>query len=92
MPSLKTNQKLNVPIINIESLIEPNSSKDSVTETVRAIGTACKDWGFFYIVGHGVAPEFIERVQELSREFFRKPKEFKKTVSRTEVSSLSCFT
>jgi len=76
-------QKLNVPIIDISSLVSPTSQPDELRKTVAEIGKACEEWGFFYIVGHGIDPSFIQRVQALSRDFFERPKEFKKTVGRT---------
>jgi isopenicillin N synthase-like dioxygenase len=36
----------------------------------RAIDAACRDTGFFYIVGHGVDDALGERLEELAREFF----------------------
>jgi len=41
------------------------------------IGAACRTNGFFYVVGHGVDPSLPARLEELSREFFRKPLEEK---------------
>jgi isopenicillin N synthase-like dioxygenase len=34
------------------------------------IDAACRDTGFFYVVGHGVSPELVARLDRLSREFF----------------------
>ena len=36
----------------------------------RAIDAACRDNGFFYVVGHGVDPALPARVDALAREFF----------------------
>jgi isopenicillin N synthase-like dioxygenase len=36
----------------------------------RDIDVACRDTGFFYVVGHGVPTELQNRVETLSREFF----------------------
>jgi isopenicillin N synthase-like dioxygenase len=38
-----------------------------------AIDTACRDKGFFYVVGHGVDPALGERLEAESREFFALP-------------------
>ena len=81
-------EKLNVPVINIAALIVPGSKSEDVAATVAAIGSACREWGFFYIVGHQLHPNFIQDVQRLSRQFFQKPKEFKRNVARTAVSQL----
>jgi len=87
MPSAHKEQKLNVPVINISALVSANPNPEAVKKTVAEIGKACLEWGFFYIVEHGLEPEFIERVQSVTREFFNKPKDFKRTVARTEVSA-----
>jgi len=34
------------------------------------VGEACRDSGFFYVVGHGVDFALLERLEGLSREFF----------------------
>src|SRR4030095_15435521 len=35
-----------------------------------AIGAACRDAGFFYVVGHGVDAALGRRLEQLSRAFF----------------------
>jgi isopenicillin N synthase-like dioxygenase len=43
------------------------------SERVRAaeqIGTACRECGFFYVVGHGVDESLCRQLERLSREFF----------------------
>ncbi len=40
---------------------------------MRAIGAACRDWGFFQAVGHGVDPRLIASVQRQMRAFFAQP-------------------
>ena len=40
-------------------------------------GCACRETGFFYIVGHGVDEALQARLETLSREFFLKPIEEK---------------
>jgi isopenicillin N synthase-like dioxygenase len=39
----------------------------------RAIESACRDTGFFYVTGHGIAPELIARLEAASRRFFALP-------------------
>ena len=36
----------------------------------RDIETACRASGFFYVTGHGVAPELLDRLDAAAREFF----------------------
>jgi isopenicillin N synthase-like dioxygenase len=50
---------------------------------VAAIAEACRDWGFFQIVGHGVSPGEIERVIATARAWFAKPREAKRQQLRS---------
>jgi isopenicillin N synthase-like dioxygenase len=62
-----------IPVIDVAPLLD---AEGDAYETARAIGRACRETGFFYITGHGVAPELVERVFALSRQFFiRSPME-----------------
>jgi isopenicillin N synthase-like dioxygenase len=56
-----------IPVIDIAALIEPECDP---YDTARAIGRACRETGFFYAVGHGIAPELVRRVFALSRQYF----------------------
>ena len=42
-------------------------------EAVAEIGKACRTFGFFYVVGHGVDPELEGRLERASRRFFALP-------------------
>ena len=55
-----------VPIVDIEPLV---SAADPGPAS-RDIGRACRDCGFFYIVGHGVDEDLQQRLETLSRSFF----------------------
>jgi isopenicillin N synthase-like dioxygenase len=57
-----------VPIIDIGPLIAGSPERAKVAEP---LGTACRECGFFYVVGHGVNEELGTRLERLSREFFR---------------------
>jgi isopenicillin N synthase-like dioxygenase len=46
-----------------------------------AIDRACREFGFFYVVGHGVDPVLGERLDELAREFFGLPEEEKAAIA-----------
>ena len=46
---------------------------DPDTVVAAAIDEACRDVGFFYLVGHGVDPELVARLDALSRELFARP-------------------
>jgi isopenicillin N synthase-like dioxygenase len=62
---------MTVPIIDISS----SRSRDDATRRALAaqIDRACRDIGFFTIVGHGIDEALVERVKECSRTFFALP-------------------
>ncbi|MEH6823762.1 MAG: 2OG-Fe(II) oxygenase family protein [Motiliproteus sp.] len=66
----------NVPVISIDQLHRP--------QTLRKLDRACRDWGFFQVVDHGIDPELITRLQLEMNRFFRQPVAVKRAISRTE--------
>lgn len=63
-----------LPVIDIQPLIALTDERLSVAEQ---IGRACRDKGFFYIVGHGVSWQLAARLERLSRQFFAQDPETK---------------
>lgn len=56
-----------IPIIDVRDLIADGPGKSAVA---RQLGQACRESGFFYIVGHGVDAGLQSRLQDQSRQFF----------------------
>jgi isopenicillin N synthase-like dioxygenase len=56
-----------IPVIDVSALIGTAKARSEVAEE---IGRACREWGFFYIVGHGVDEDLQQRLEEISRRFF----------------------
>jgi isopenicillin N synthase-like dioxygenase len=56
-----------VPIIDVGDLVAGVPSQRAVAER---LGWACREGGFFYVVGHGVDEALQLRLRELSRAFF----------------------
>ncbi|CAN1799441.1 Protein SRG1 [Linum perenne] len=63
-----------VPIVDLEKLID-ESSMDS---ELQKLHSACKDWGFFQLVNHGVSSTLVEKMKTQVEEFFNLPIEEKK--------------
>lgn len=67
--------QINIPLIDLQNIY---SSDESVRkETLSCISNACRDWGFFQVVNHGVRPELMKQTRETWREFFKLPLELK---------------
>src|SRR5215831_7226818 len=64
-----------LPVIDVSRLALP--------ETRQAIDAACRDWGMFYIVGHGIGHGVIASLQEQMHSFFAQPLATKREVVRT---------
>jgi len=52
-------------------------------ETLASLDKACRDWGFFQVVNHGIPEEVIVNTFAMSRTFFGLPLHCKQKVSRT---------
>jgi isopenicillin N synthase-like dioxygenase len=62
-------QTSSLPVIDISPLREPGSLIAKV-DVARAIESACRDTGFFYVSGHGIAADLLARLDAASRKFF----------------------
>lgn len=72
-----------IPIIDITALRHGTSHEREIT--ARDLGKACREAGFFYITGHGVAPEMMARLFDASRMFFSQPPALKNTIAMDRV-------
>ena len=52
-------------------------------ETRRALDNACRNWGAFQVVGHGIDPQSIKSLRQAMYAFFRQPISRKNLISRT---------
>ncbi len=56
-----------IPIVDVAPLVQGGRGAGVVAEE---IGHACREHGFFYVTGHGVDSELLQRLERLSRTFF----------------------
>ncbi|XP_076915316.1 oxoglutarate-dependent flavonoid 7-O-demethylase 1-like [Bidens hawaiensis] len=68
-----------VPIIDMERL----AFEDSGDSELEKLHLACKDWGFFQVINHGVSCSLVEKVKEETQEFFKLPIEEKQKFWQT---------
>jgi isopenicillin N synthase-like dioxygenase len=73
----------NIPVINIRALEDP--------ETLQALDAACRNWGFFQVVDHGIDLAVTKRLNARMQEFFRMPKAAKRSISRTAANPWGFF-
>ncbi|MBW4444621.1 MAG: hypothetical protein KME10_26140 [Plectolyngbya sp. WJT66-NPBG17] len=63
-----------IPIVDITPLTSNTGNKETVA---IEIAQACRNDGFFYIVGHGIDQTLEQRLEQLSRQFFTQSVETK---------------
>ena len=66
-----------VPLIDISALVTGVGDEQAVASE---IGQACREYGFFYVVGHGVDEGLQRRLEALSRRFFAQDLETKRRI------------
>ncbi|MDI6529414.1 2-oxoglutarate and iron-dependent oxygenase domain-containing protein [Pseudomonas otitidis] len=73
-----------LPLIDIAPLYGTESAawRDVATQ----IDAACRDWGFFYITGHGIPPERIDALLAAAKAFFAQPEAEKLKIDITRTA------
>ncbi|KAF3973513.1 hypothetical protein CMV_003066 [Castanea mollissima] len=74
-----------VPLIDLAPILSSNNvSAIEFEGLVKEVGNACKDWGFFQVINHGVPLEKRQKIDGASRKFFAQSLEEKRKVRRNE--------
>ncbi|KAF7808461.1 protein SRG1 [Senna tora] len=63
-----------VPVIDLSKLLSPQLHASEL----QKLDSACKEWGFFQLVNHGVDSSLVECIKKETAEFFDLPMEEKK--------------
>lgn len=71
-----------VPVLDVRALLDnAPGTEASAKEVAVEIAKACREHGFFCIVGHGVPEQLRSRIEVRSREFFARPMDEKMRVA-----------
>ncbi|CAN7112756.1 unnamed protein product [Brassica rapa subsp. narinosa] len=68
---------INIPVVDLNSLFSGNK------EERERMSEACREFGFFQVINHGVRPELMEAAREAWRSFFNLPVEAKEVYSNS---------
>jgi isopenicillin N synthase-like dioxygenase len=71
-----------VPVIDIAGLASDAGGSDA-QDAVAAIARACREWGFFQVVNHGVPEHLPRKVLQMAAGFFAQPQSVKDRILRT---------
>ncbi|KAL6955960.1 Jasmonate-induced oxygenase 2 [Sarracenia purpurea var. burkii] len=77
---------VNIPVIDIGGLVGDGGgggTETAAAATLKQISEACRDWGFFQVVNHGVSPRLMDGAREVWREFFHLPMEMKQAYANS---------
>ncbi|KAJ7967407.1 2-oxoglutarate and Fe(II)-dependent oxygenase superfamily protein [Quillaja saponaria] len=72
--------------LNTQEAADSISDPSAIKDLVKEIGKACRDWGFFQVINHGVPLDRRQRIEVASRKFFAQSLEEKRKVSRDQTS------
>ncbi|MDR3499727.1 MAG: 2-oxoglutarate and iron-dependent oxygenase domain-containing protein [Parvibaculum sp.] len=61
-----------LPVIDMTPLMQKGGPQ-AIAGVAAEIESACRDTGFFYVTGHGVASDLFKRLEEASWRFFALP-------------------
>lgn len=67
-----------LPVLDLRQLGDPAQ----VERFTDALATATRDWGFFYLTGHGIPDALQHRLIEVSRQFFSLPDSSKQQIDK----------
>jgi isopenicillin N synthase-like dioxygenase len=74
--------QLTTPLKNpSESLPVIDIASHDIASIGAALDRACCEFGFFYVIGHGINPALSARMMTLAREFFAQPLEKKMAIA-----------
>jgi isopenicillin N synthase-like dioxygenase len=69
-----------IPVVDVGGL----TATEVPDAVARAVDRACRDVGFFSVVGHGIDPALPLRLDGLAREFFARPESEKQAVAMAQ--------
>ncbi|KAJ5543173.1 hypothetical protein N7535_005602 [Penicillium sp. DV-2018c] len=77
MGSINTIPPTTIPTVDISPWLDENATQEAKDSVVTAMRDACKTFGFFYLVGHGIPEEDRQTILECTRRYFALPMEAK---------------
>ena len=69
-----------LPLVDMSAYLDPASTEEERRETAGKLDKACRDFGFFYVTGHGLDPDYLKSLLKLGHRFFELPDETKDAI------------
>ncbi|PON43384.1 Non-heme dioxygenase N-terminal domain containing protein [Trema orientale] len=78
---VSSEESLDIPVIDMKKLLDDQHPLNH-HDVMARLHLACKDWGVFQLINHGVSEEVIEKMKIDIEDFFQLPLEKKKAYSQ----------
>ncbi|PWN48813.1 Clavaminate synthase-like protein [Violaceomyces palustris] len=72
--------KERLPIVDISPYLDSESTQEEREVCSKSLDSACRRYGFFYVVGHGLPQEYLDSLLRLGHKFFELPDESKDAI------------
>ena len=72
-----------IPVIDIGPLVG-DKGQGSLDQAIEEIAAACREWGFFQILNHGIPSSQIKNVRTAYQQFFALPRSVKHEILRSK--------
>ena len=92
-----TETAVGIPLIDLSPLLhspiptDGGAAPPAISSLLAEVEAACRDWGFFQVINHGVPSELLDNIMAASKGFFALPAEEKRRVRKDEVNPLGYF-
>ncbi|KAI5670741.1 hypothetical protein M9H77_11105 [Catharanthus roseus] len=81
-------EKNKIPVIDLQKLLSPLDDDDHhhliMDSELHNLDFACREWGFFQLINHGVSSSLVEKLKQEIEEFFNLPIEEKMRYEQEE--------
>lgn len=78
-----------IPLIDLSPILCPSSSTSSRSNIVQAVASACQNYGFFQLTGHGISLSLQEEALRCAKRLFDLPLQEKLDISMSTSYGLS---
>ncbi|KAL4588763.1 hypothetical protein LXL04_001658 [Taraxacum kok-saghyz] len=93
-PKLAVLEAEGIPQIDLSPFINSTPSDGNaaaIEDLINQVRDACKNWGFFEVINHGVPVDVREKLQSAAKRFFDQILEEKKKVRRGEANPFGYY-
>ena len=69
-----------LPIVDMSPYLDSASTDEARQETAAKLDQACREFGFFYVTGHGLETDYLKSLLKLGHQFFELPEDRKDAI------------